>query len=239
MEKNLYFPNVNANEIIIREGQAPVLKEPVKLNFSGDIFSVSNFLKIREAQQENDLQEMNRTNAVVVVDKTKRSIHLYLDPANYYGAEIIGTLDFSDELKIFSINQNKTFSREEFVKLLRFNKIFFDDYEKHESLLKQIMAFNAKAYIELTAASDNRSNRNSGFTKSVDTQLPTDFILNIPIFKGFQKERIRIEIAFDVTEGSVKFWLESVELNEKVQSSIDAIINEELKSCAGLVIINK
>lgn len=239
MDYKFGFPNIEGNEIIIREGTALPAREPVQIRISGDIHSVSSFLKIRNEQQANGDQYVDETQALIIINKNEKLIQLLLRPGDPYGAEITGRLEMSDEIKPFYINQNKTFNREEFVKLLRFNKLFFDNPEKHETLLKQIMAFNAKAYIEMNAASDNRSNRNTSFAKNVETQLPADFILNVPIFKGFPKQSFRVEIAFDVTEGSVKFWLESVELHEIMQRQLDEIFNDEMKNFQGLVIINK
>ncbi|HUS00599.1 MAG TPA: hypothetical protein VMY77_02670, partial [Chitinophagaceae bacterium] len=61
----------------------------------------------------------------------------------------------------------------------------------------------------------------------------------IPIFKGFDPVRFRVEVCLDVTEGSARFWFESVELHEIMIKQVDEIFDEELKSCEGFVIVNK
>lgn len=231
---NLKLESINGNEIIIREGQALPAKEPVKNIISGDINSISSFISIRKNQKLIDEKK-----ALVISNKGDLEISLLLDPENPYGAEVHAKLELSDELKAFHINETFTYSREQFVKLIRFNKIWFDSADTHEKLLNQVMAFAANTNTSVNAASDNRGNKNQAFNKAVVSDLLPDFILNIPIFKGEDNSRFRVEIAYDVTEGSVKFWLESVELHEVKTKKVDEIFSTQLQSAAGLVIINK
>lgn len=65
------------------------------------------------------------------------------------------------------------------------------------------------------------------------------FIEQVRFDTGIKPVTFRVELCYDVTEGSVKFWLESVELHEIIQQQVDAIFIEELKAAAGFVIINK
>lgn len=46
-----------------------------------------------------------------------------------------------------------------------------------------------------------------------------------------------MEICLDVTEGSARFWFESVELHELIQKRLDEIFEEELARMEGLVVI--
>lgn len=227
-------------EIIIREGHAPVLKEPEIIALAGDIKSVSSFLKIRKTDSIGEgFQEVNTDRAVVLVDKAAMTIELLLDPQNHYGASVTAKLEFSDELKKWAINVAKTWKLNELTKHIRFNRIDFDDYEKHEMLLKAYQSFNFKTYIESVQEADQRGNKKNSFEKKVETGLPADFVLNIPIFKGQESQRFHVEICLETTEGAANFWFESVELNELVKTQKDIIFNEQLKHCEGFVIINK
>lgn len=225
-------------EIIIREGQALPLKEPQRVILAGDIKSVSSFLKARNVAAQGS-QAIDAGKAVVQVDKIAGTIVLHLDPESAYGASVTGKLELSDELQKWFINQSKTWKQNELVKHLRFNRIDFDDYEKHDQLLKAYQSFNFKTYIESQTESDNRGNKSNAFKKTVETGLPADFVLTIPIFKGFDAQRFHVEICLETTEGAANFWFESVELNELIKTKKDIIFNEELKHCEGFVIINK
>lgn len=234
---NLKLEALSGNELIIRTGAPLPYHEPEKIDLSGDINTVSNFLKNRE--NGFDLQQVDKTKAIVKVDRDGMEITLLLDPQNYFGTKVKGALELSTELKVFFINQNKTFTRDELIKILKFNKLAFDNYDKHAELLRAYMSFDAKVYADLKTESDSRGNKSNNFKKEVTTNIPNEFILLIPIFKGKEAVRFRVEICLDVTDNSARFWFESVELHELINTTRDIIFNEELKSCEGFVIINK
>lgn len=231
-----------SREIIFREGQALPPVAPKKILITGDIRTVSSFIEKRNDEKQlptAGYQWINPDRAIVEVDKDKGTIALHLDPEDEYGPVITAKLEFAPELLQFSINKDRKFTREELIKLIRFNKFWFDSPEAQDTLLKAYMAFSAEVNAKVGAESDNRGNRANSFNKTVTTNIPTDFILNIPIFKGMPKRRFRVEIALDSTDGSTKFWLESVELVEIIQVETDLILNAELESCKDYVIVWK
>lgn len=237
---SLKLESFEGDEIIIREGQALPPVEPVKVQITGDIKTVSAFVtKRKEASTDAGLQFITEDRAIVEVDKEAMTITLKLDPEYKYGTVVVAKLEFSPELLQFSINKDRKFTREELIKLIRFNKFWFDSPEAQDTLLRAYMAFSAEVNAKVGAESDNRGNRSNNFSKTVSTNIPTDFILNIPIFKGMPKRRFRVEIALDSTDGSTKFWMESVELVEIIQVETDLILNAELESCEDYVIVWK
>lgn len=241
--ENFHLKVENAgNEIIIREGEALPPVAPKKIVITGDIKTVSSFIEKRKNSLFADtmgLQYINPNRALVTVDKSTLSIKLELDPENEYGTEVTAKLAYTPELEQFFINKNKLFNREELIKLIRFNKIWFADAEAHDKLLKAYQAFTATVNANIGKTSDTRGNVDNSYKKTVETNVPDSFVLNIPIFKGQDKRRFRVEVAIDSTDASTKFWMESVELNEIVQIETDAIISEELKSCTDYVVIYK
>lgn len=224
--------------LTIWEGKSLELKPPEKINISGDIKSVSAFLSVR-GKEGSGVQTIDKSKAVVLVDKKDLTIQLLLDPENHYGAAVNGKLEKSDELAPFFINQNKTFTKEELVKLIKFNKIYFDAPTKHSEMLLAFQKVSSTVNIRANDSADDRGNKERAFVKEVTSNAPTEFILNMPIFKGFESVRFRVEVCLDVTEGSARFWFESVELHELMQATVDIIFNEQLRSADGFVIINK
>lgn len=243
----LAVSNVDGKPITILEGKALEEKAPVKIEINGDIKTVSSFVGKRKnvtfdgvaVSGNAGLQFINPDRAVVTVDKAALSITLELDPENVYGTEVTAKLSYTPELEQFCINKNRLFNREELIKLIRFNKIWFPDAEAHDKLLKAYQAFTATINANIGKTSDTRGNVDNAYKKTVETNVPDSFVLNIPIFKGQEKRRFRVEIAIDSTDASTKFWMESVELNEIIQIETDFIISEELKSCADYVVIFK
>lgn len=239
---NLKLESINGNEIIIREGQALPPVEPRKVVISGDIKTVSSFIGKRNDPSNAEkagLQAINYRRALVTVDKENLSILLQLDPEYKYGTEVTAKLSFTPELELFCINKNRLFNREELIKLIRFNKIWFANPDEHDKLLKAYQAFTATVNANIGKTSDARGNVDNSYKKTVETNVPDSFVLNIPIFKGQDKRRFRVEIAIDSTDASTKFWFESVELNDIIQVESEAILKKELESCSDYVVIWK
>lgn len=232
---------IQGNILTVLEGNALELKHPEKINLSGNIESIKNFLAKRYGGEEGKgLQVVDKKSAIVTVDEANMSMLLQLDPENCFGTEVFAKLELTDEIKQFNINSNKLFTREEMIKLLKFNKRFFADPLKHEALLSSYMKLNLTGNTQIKAESDDRGNRDMAFKKTIDSQnIPQSFALEMRIFKGQEVKKFRVDICIDVTEGSVRFWFESVELVELMEMMKQSIFAEQLKSCQDFVIIHK
>lgn len=232
----------SGDTLVIREGQALPLKEPQIISLSGDINSVGEFLakRIKEGQATGvGLQAVWDVQAVVITDKEASTIELLLDPENFYGAKIKGTLEESKELGIFLINKEHEFSREDLIKLFRFNRLHFSNEEKADALVKSLQKFSGSAYVDLVKEDDTRGNLKASIDKRVNTGIPESFELNIPIYKGQPKEKIEVSICLDIIGTRVSFWFESVQLVELLEQRKDEIFAKQLEACSQFPIINK
>lgn len=239
-ELKLNIQNVTGDRLSIYTGDALPLKEPNKVSLSGDIHTLNNFLSVRKTEGSG-IQTVDVKTAIVEVNYSSRSILFQSNPESPYQTTIESDLKPTVELEQFFINKNKTFTREELVKLFRHSRMFFKDFEKHSQLLEAFQKLNTHVTAGSNESQDTRGNRERDFKKSVTTNVPTEFILKIPIFKGFDNVEFRVEICLDVTDGSARFWFESVELTELIQSQVAEIIKESLSEAIqmGLVIIYK
>lgn len=235
-------------EVVYRTGAAQVIKEPNTIKLSGDIESVSGFLKKRYEDtgvEEPSLrfgkgsQYVDFEKAVVLSDIDNGTITLMLDPENFYGATVTAQLLESKELGIFNINEPQELSREDLIKLFRFNKIHFADPIECDSLVKALQKFSAKAYVDLMKEDDHRGNVSAAVNKRVETGIPTGFTLFIPIYKGQPPLRIPVDICLDVVGTKTVFWFESVELAEKLEETKREIFQKELGACKDFPIIHK
>jgi hypothetical protein len=231
---------IEGGTLTIREGQALPLVPPKKVEIIGDIKTVSSFIKSRKGAGDTaGQQQINARRAVVTVDKDKKTITLQLDPQDANGTVVTAKLEPNPDLEQFFINKNKQFSQKELVNLLKFSRLYFEDFGQHGTLLKSYTSFSAKTFTDLTGESDNRGNKNFAFNKKVETGLPTAFVMNIPIFKGQDAKRFMVEICLDVTDAAASFWFESVELAEISDIETYRILEDELKECKDYVIIWK
>lgn len=232
------------NTLTVLEGHALELKHPDKINITGDIDSVLNFLKKRysEGLSGKKLQFVDKETSIVIANDEAMMITLYLDKNDPFGTEITGKLEFTPELKVWNVNPaNTTFKREEVVKLVRFGRRFFDDVEIYDKVLSAFQAFKISTQADISAGSDTRGNKSAAFEKRVlnENNMPTGFYLNLPIFKGQQTERFLVDICMDTTESIVKFWFESPALLELIDDRKKELFAKQLAGCTDFVIINK
>ena len=221
----------------IRLGEAPEVLQPKQMVVDGNFYSVSSFLQQRG--KGIGWQEVNEKSAVVTCDKEKLTIQYESDPNDRLQTIVTGKAQYSPELEQFGINTGKMFNREQLVKLIRFGRMYFPNKVQHEELLKAYQQFEAKAQKEISQSSDNRGNAARNYNKQVSTNVPTDFALEIPVFKGEPKEKFFIEICIEDSDAGVRFWFESVELAELIEKRKEDMFARELQACEGLCIIWK
>lgn len=238
---NLRLDGVNGNTLTVLEGTALEQKQPEKIKLSGNIESIKQFLDKRySGGKGKSLQEVDKEKAVVLVDQNGMTIKLLLDPENFFGLEVLASLEVTPELKAFHINDNHEFTRESMIKLLKFNKRFFEDPLKHEGLLESYMKLNLSGTTQVKNESDDRGSKDLAFKKIINSQhIPLGFVLEMPVYKGQKVEKFRVDICLDVTDASVRFWFESVELLELMEMRKEEIFNKQLESCQDFVIIKK
>jgi hypothetical protein len=232
--------NFSGKEIIIRQGSALPLKEPNIIRIEGDLRSVGAFIKGRSgASSGHSTQELDETKVIVYTDYKAMTIELLTDPESAYGATVKGRLEESDELKRFYINKEKMWKKDEFVKLLKFSKMYFSSPEAHEKVLAAYTYFTADTSGHINDTKDTRGNKDVAFKKSVTTNIPLNFMLHIPIFKGEKHKKFSVDICLDVSESSALFWLESVELAEMIEKEKNVLFEDAMKDATRFVVINK
>jgi hypothetical protein len=243
MEKiNVNLASLSGNVITILEGEANTPKEPNKLVIVGNIDSVNKYLVARKGSQQiaGNLQHIDRDLALITVDNDGMNIHLQVDPNNPFGTEVTGKMVMNPDLTQFQINAKKMFTRESLLELFKFNRRFFPVEGEADRLVKAYQRLQISTSTDVKAESDMRGNKDMAFKKAVDSQnIPTEFTLHLPIFKGQKDEKFRVEICLDATDASVRFWFESVELVELIDRRKKEIFQNELKDFLDFAIIWK
>lgn len=217
-------------------GEALKAREPKPLIIDGNIDAVHNFISGR-AGKDCGLQSILKEQTVIVVDEEKGKIVMDTDPNSPFNTRIIATLEVAPELDPWGINTTTTFNREQVVKLLKFNRLAFVYPDRYAEMLLAFQKFVAKTNSDHANDSDIRGNKNSLFNKSVESNLPLSFVLNLPIYKGKPAETFMVEIGQEVTDRGASFWFESAELKELLDVRKKEILTNCLKIAEGLVII--
>lgn len=241
----VFPPDFKGGEIVYRTGSAaPIEQLPEMDIIEGDINTVASFVKKRywngsPSPEALGLQFIDRDRAIVTVDRDKFEIQLELNPEHPRGTVVKGALSFAPELLKFRINTSNAFTREELVKLIRFNKVWFKDRMQADTVEKAYMAFSAEVNAKIGKDSDLRGNVENTYKKTVTTNIPESFILNIPVFKGQGKKQFLVSIIIEATDANTRFYLESVDLSDLIQIESEIILKEQLEACKDFVIVYK
>lgn len=207
-------------EVIMREGEALPLHEPVKVQISGILDSPARWLEKRPELQ----QITNKCH--VRVDREMLLIVLQINENAHYGTEIKGTLTLTDAFRKFHINDGHSFTLVELAKLFKMNRSFFETKQKAMELVTTLQNFKGKVNKDLEASNDNRGNKKVDFVQAVESNLPEAFTLHLPIFKGLEAEDVVCEVYVDPDDWSCQ--LISPDANDIVERYRDEEINKVL-----------
>lgn len=232
----------NGSALTILEGKALDPKHPLSLKITGQIESVYTYLTSRRGtlQPAISLQHIDKDLAVITMDEAAMTITMDVDPNHPFGTLVVGKLEFNPELNAWCINKDKQFTREQLITLLKFNRRFFADPAQHAIMMDAYQKLNLTGQTNLKNESDGRGNKDQAFKKTIDSStIPTEFSLEMSVFKGQPKRKFRVEICLDATDASVRFWFESVELIEIIEVDRKEIFNKQVEGYPDYCIIWK
>lgn len=228
-------PSGPGQEFVIVHKKGLDEKRPHNFHIEGRIDAVSEFVNSRGPDLVTG-QGVLPSHAVVLVEKDKGSITLILDPTDEFSHKVTGLLMPGKDLSEFKINTDHLYTRDALLKLVRFNthRIRYADL-LISALRKMALETNAKSKNE----KDHRGNVQQSLEKTVHSGVPDSFVLTIPIFQGMEAETFRVDIIQDATDATVRFWLESTELKQLIDTRKEGILNDELAKLSKLLIIHK
>lgn len=205
-------------DVVIREGEALPLHEPVKVQITGIIDSPARWLDKRP-----ELQQIT-SKCHIVVDRDNLTIALQVNENAHYGTKIVGRMQLSEAFKKFHINDGHTFTLQEMAKLFKMNRSFFETKQKAMELVTLLQNFKGKVNRDIEASNDNRGNKKIGIEQVVESNLPEAFVLHLPIFKGMPAEDVECEVYVDPDDWSCQ--LISPDANDITEKYRDEKINE-------------
>ena len=219
--------------MFLRTGELPKIETKRGVGYSGTLESVVDFAKKRAFEEQEAHLEINYSagTATLVTREQYDS-----------GITIKGSLIPGSALSRFRINTGDTFSLESFAKLVRQNRLYFKDQD-NSTLLKSIEKFNASRKIQLKNENDRRGNVNASLVAECQQTILESFILTIPIFEGYPKTDVKVDVFTEVTDNGVSIELESVDLTEQIEVKKENLLKDVkirvLAEKKGVVVIEK
>jgi hypothetical protein len=236
--------NDQPQELVVREGSAIAVDgNPNRINITGTLRAPAQFLKDKKAG--TDVEKMgvavsltltesariyNPRRSHVLVDRHKGSIVLVLNEKDAFEDRVTGVLKMFKDLIDLGINQEKRYSIDALIKVVKRNKFYFADTAQHFSFLLSLTNFNTKLTTEIKHARETNGSRLDMTQKVVNNnEAAPRFKLKMPIFEGYEPVTFEVEVVVDVTDVTASFTLESVDLFELEKSMKNQYIDEQTK----------
>lgn len=223
-------------EIVIREGKAMEIHQPVKVGISGTLDAPARWLETRMR-----LGLVNQGANHVLVDREHLTITLQCNENNHYGSIISGSLIVSPEFKRFGINEGEYITNFDMAELFKMNRSHFETKAVAMKLVTELQNFRAKVDKEIEKSDNNRGDKRLLINQVVQSNLPEAFNLRIPIFKGTPKQTVNVEVYINPSDFSCT--LVSADANDLLEEmrdrEMDAVIDRIHAVCPDIVIIEK
>lgn len=224
----------NTGEIIVREGEAMPLHEPVKVNIAGTIDAPARWLETRH-------DCVKEKTCHVIVNREKLTVTLRCNENNHYGSCIAGSLTLSPEFERFGINNGEYMTNFEMAELFKMNRTFFESRTVAMQLVTDLQNFKAKVDKDIEQSDNKRGDRRILVNQAVQHNLPEAFSLHLPVFKGTEAQTVLVEVY--VNPADLTCTLVSPEACDLIESMRDALINDTLDRikavCPDIVIIEQ
>lgn len=215
----------------IRFGEALPLKEPKAVSIDGTIDAPARWVEKRK-------DDIKQADAHIIVDRDHMSITLNIDENSAYSDQIKGTLTLSSEMQEFGINTGEYMSCFDMSDRIKQLRSYFETQQEAMKLVSELRNFKAKIDKELELSDDKRGNQRILKSQFVESNLPKDFKIQLPIFKGMKKETIQVEV--EINQNDLSCTLVSPEAHDIVIQQrdvhMDAVI-DRIKDAAPTIVI--
>lgn len=209
----------NTVELIMREGAAPRVQEPVKVYLKGTIDAPAIWTEARA-------NKINQEASYVIFSREEMFIGLRCDENDPLGTAIEGKLQLAEEFQKFEINTGNYKTNFELAELIKMNRVYFENRNQAMKLVTELQNFKAKVDKEIEQSNNNRGDRRILLNQIVQHNLPESFNLCLPIFKGRPKQTIQVEVY--VNPADLTCTLVSPEANDFMQTARDGIMDAVL-----------
>jgi len=207
----------------ILTGKALEERHEEAVKFGGILSAPADFL---EQKKSNFLP----SECHVRVDYHSMQIVFHMDERKFNGNEVHGKLSESKVLTRFGINTGKEYSNFELAQLFRLNKYWFASAEDQVRIISELQKFQANVSTKIKAHADNSGASLQHLEREVNgIQWNRTFRLNIPLFEGYERVAVPVEIGVTPTASAVRFFLESPEIYELIEEQKGGLIQAQIE----------
>lgn len=224
------------NEVIIRTGEAErIAPDRKSINISGNLDTAFNYLN-HPPKWFTDRRVLDNSSPFefsnLKVDRDAMVIELVVDEGMEHECSYKGQLKLDPVFKKFGINSGESFTTHELAELIKMHRSYFDTKDTAMKLVSELRNFKAKIDKQVENADDQRGNKRVLYQQAVDSNIPGEFNLIIPIFQGYKKQTILVEISIDASDFSCR--LISPEAADFINEHKNDLIDAQLSAISEL-----
>jgi|GEM_PF-5017639 len=216
-------PENTANGVFtLLTGQAAEpLKAPAKLSYSGRLDTPRLFVKPKEANY-------TPTQCTFEVDAEKGTVRFIGAEKSHESADVItGKLEPSEAIAQFKLNSGERWTVPQLIELVKRMRPYFATQEAQVALITHLRNWSIGVNKMFEEASSQDGNARRAVTVKVEGNIPAPFVLCMPIYKGYPKERFEVEFGVDAEGNTAKLYMDSPQLLDLLLQKKEEYIKEE------------
>jgi hypothetical protein len=235
MEKiELNIMDGETREIVIREGQASIIRQPKGYSLTGTLASVIDYFQKRKAAGI----QIDPKNSLLLVNEGERTVELQLQKEIVEETiSIKGALVKNKDYKELGINTTVKHSEKDLEMLLRKRPHLFESTQDYRDTLNSLRNFTMKVEGESKKADDQRGKIANSAHLNVETNMQKEISLLVTPWQGVQPTSTTIDVLVSLESGSPRFYLESVPMMLLEEEQAEKELNKVVEALAELPII--
>lgn len=219
--QEIYKIEPGVKEVVITHRKGLDAEAPLLIDITGNIDSVSNWLDKR-------IEINDKGDSHIIVNRDEMSVLLVFNETDpHYQGMVKGQLSYHPDFKKWKINEGKGWGNDELAEFIKMNRSCFKSKNDAMKLSGELKNLKIKVDKEVEASNDNRGNVKVLAAQTViDSSIPKSFMLNVPVFKGQEKQEFEVEVY--VNPSTFQVTLVSPDANDIKDAVRDNIISMQL-----------
>lgn len=205
----IHFTPENATEgifTVLTGEAAKALQHPAKLTYAGRLDTPRLFLTPKQANY-------NPTQCTFEVDGENNRVRFVGTEKSHESVDTItGVLVPSEAINQFKLNSGERWTVPALIELVKRMRPYFATQEAQLALITHLRNWSIGVNKLFEEASSQDGNARRAVTVRVEGQAPSPFVLNLPIYKGYPKERFEVEFGVDAEGNAAKLYMDSPQL---------------------------
>lgn len=219
----------NASGVVtLLTGDAPKpLLAPARLAYAGRLDTPRLFVTPKQANYDP-------TQCTFEVDSEANKVRFVGTEKSHESVDVItGTLTPSEAIAQFKLNTGERWTVAALVELVKRMRPYFATQEAQVALITHLKNWSVGVNKLFEEVQSQDGNARRSVAIRVEGQMPAPFVLCLPIYKGYPKERFEVEFGVDAEGGNVKLYMDSPQLLDLLLEKKEEYIQTEVDYFTG------